>query len=143
MFREFTDIPNLEEEDYDIKSAYNKTYNEENNINNPQNSNEEEVYEEEITMEPVEENPYNMENIENEELYIEEDIFEDDNIETTLKKYNYDYKVLLRELTTLIDYSRLLEILNECGISKEEYQNPTYVTFEKIRDKIIHSGKTK
>ena len=73
------------------------------------------------------------------EFFIEEDIFADENIEATLKRYNYDYKTLMRELTTFIDYSKLLEILNEFNIKKEEYLNPTYVTFEKIREKIINN----
>ena len=38
-----------------------------------------------------------------EEWVIEEDIFEDKNIDETIKKYNYDYKTLMRELTTFID----------------------------------------
>ena len=77
-----------------------------------------------------------------EEWEIEEDIFEDKNIEKTLKRYNYDYKSLMRELTTFIDYSELLEILDKCGIKKNEYLNPTYITFEKIRNYIINNGKT-
>ena len=65
------------------------------------------------------------------------DIFSDDNLEETLRQYNYDYKSLLRELTSFIDYSVLIEMLGELGIKKEEYLNPTYVTFEKIRNRII------
>ena len=68
---------------------------------------------------------------------IEEEDFKNENIEETLRKYNYDYKALMQELTTFIDYSELLEILNSCGIKKVDYLNPTYVTFEKIRKKII------
>ena len=70
------------------------------------------------------------------------DIFSDENIENTLREYNYDYKLLLRELTSFIDYSVLMEILSELGIKKEEYLAPTYVTFEKIRAAVIN-GKTK
>lgn len=53
-----------------------------------------------------------------EEWVIDEDVFEDENIEETLIKYNYDYKALVRELTTFINYSELLKILNSCGIKK-------------------------
>lgn len=85
---------------------------------------------------------FTLADVNSDELSIDEDAFFDENIEETLKKYNYDYKALMRELTTFIDYSELLEILNECGIKKEEYLNPTYITFEKVRDKIIHKNKS-
>ena len=89
------------------------------------------------------ENNQSVSNNNIEEWEIEEDIFEDKNIEKTLKRYNYDYKSLMRELTTFIDYSELLEILDKCGIKKNEYLNPTYITFEKIRNYIINNGKTR
>ena len=112
---EYKEFSDVEEQDYDIKSSFSSNE-EENNI---------------------------YDNFQLDDWEIEEDIFENQNIEDTLKRYNYDYKALMRELTTFIDYSRLLEILNECGITKEEYLNPTYVTFEKVRDKIINNGVKK
>ena len=62
---------------------------------------------------------FTLADVNSDEWSIDEDAFFDENIEETLKKYNYDYKALMRELTTFIDYSELLEILNECGIKKE------------------------
>ena len=116
---EFSEYSNVEEENYDINSSIKfHNFEEEKSI---------------TKTEPSEEKDY--------EIEIDEDIFEDENIEETLRKFNYDYKSLLRELTSFIDYSELMELLNECGIRKEEYLNPTYVTFEKIRDKVIHNNR--
>ena len=122
---EFNENPSLDDNDYDINSS---------------------LPVDDVIIPEESDNTYEDNNIYSnfnpEEWEIEEDIFEDDNIAETLKKYNYDYKSLMRELTTFIDYSKLLEILNECGIKKEEYLNPTYVTFEKIRNKIINGNQT-
>ena len=116
---EFSEYSNPEDNNYDINSTI-KFHNYEE---------EKQLVKKESSQEPGE---FAIE--------IEEDIFEDENIEETLRKFNYDYKSLLRELTSFIDYSELVNILNECGIKKEEYLNPTYVTFEKIRDKVIHNN---
>ena len=157
-FREFT---NSFEEDYNVNSSLSGNKKEENNVgmNNDNLSIEDDFTLDDVNVEenskPLEKevnylSNYNLEEESDftladanpEEWSIDEDIFFDENIETTLKKYNYDYKALMRELTTFIDYSELLEILTECGIKKEEYLNPTYVTFEKVRDKIIHKNKS-
>ena len=116
---EFSEYSNPEENNYDINS----------NIKFHNYKEEKQLVKKESSQEPGEV-----------AIEIEEDIFEDENIEETLRKFNYDYKSLLRELTSFIDYSELVNILNECGIKKEEYLNPTYVTFEKIRDKVIHNN---
>ena len=41
---------------------------------------------------------------------IDENMFSDENIGEVEKKYNYDYKFLLRELSLYVDYSKLIEI---------------------------------
>ncbi len=71
------------------------------------------------------------------EWILDAEKFNDENIQEVVKKYNYDYKYLLRELSLYIDYNTLLEILNTLGIAKNEYLNPTYETFEKIRSYAI------
>ena len=72
-----------------------------------------------------------------EEWSLDEKMFSDENIHEVVKKYNYDYKYLLREMSLYFDYNKLLEILNTLGISMNEYLNPTYEIFEKIRLYVI------
>lgn len=129
-FRDFND--SLEEDDFTLSdiSLDNDSRPFEKEVNGLSNYNFED------------DSDFTLADVNSDELSIDEDAFFDENIEETLKKYNYDYKALMRELTTFIDYSELLEILNECGIKKEEYLNPTYITFEKVRDKIIHKNKS-
>ena len=122
---EFSEYSNPEEKDYDINSNLN------NNVLH---------FEPYDILRKKQKNEIDINSQQDDAFEIDEDIFEDENIEDTLRKYNYDYKSLLRELTSYINYSDLINILNECGIRKEEYLNPTYVTFEKIRDKIIHNN---
>ena len=74
----------------------------------------------------------------NEDWFLDEEMFKDENINETIKQYNYDYKSLMRELSLFLSYDRLLEILNQCKVSMNEYLNPTYETFDKVRDAIIN-----
>jgi len=120
---EFKEYSNPEEENYDINSGLSSTI--------------EEKYKKEKS------NPLLEEFLEEDEVllgnFIEEDIFEDEKIEETLRRYNYDYKYLLRELTSFISYADLIDLLKECNITMEEYLNPTYEVFDIIRDKIINT----
>ena len=120
---EFKEFSNPEEENYDIKSSLSNYG--------------------EAKPRKDESNPLLDEFLEEDEVmlgnFIEEDIFEDDKIEETLRKYNYDYKLLLRELTSFISYGELQELLRECDIKMEEYLNPTYETFDIMRDRIINN----
>lgn len=79
-----------------------------------------------------------IEDISKEEWCLDEDMFKDENIAETIKKYNYDYKYLMRELSLYLSYDELLEILNLSGVSMSEYLSPTYDTFEKVRNYIIN-----
>lgn len=126
-FSEFNEFPNLEEEDFDIKSAFSSS--------NPDP--EEDILEEDDfnTLPP-------SQSTEDEDVELEEDIFEDYNIEDTLKRYNYNYGELIKILIFGINYDELMEILGECNISPEELRHPDAETFERLRKRIIH-GKSK
>ena len=106
MFKEFSEFPNVEENDYDIKSSLRYSSNDPNTIE--------------------------------QDIELEEDIFEDYNIENTLKMHNYNYKELIRSLIFGIDYDKLTEILNECNITLEEFSHPDAEIFETLRNYIIN-----
>ena len=66
-----------------------------------------------------------------------------DEIEGTLKKYNYDYSRLLKRLTYRYKDDTLGEVLKACLIDGEDYNNPTAKTFEILRKYIIYGLKPK
>ena len=79
----------------------------------------------------------------NDDMMVDYDMFFDDKIQEVLKKYNYDYKFLLRELSSYLDYDELIEILKTLNISMNEYLNPTYEIFDKIRLFVIKENLLK
>ena len=78
----------------------------------------------------------------NSNINIDVDMFSDDNIDNTVKEYNYDYGRLVRMLTTMVDSSLLEEIIGECELETINIINPTKETFEVLRQRIIN-GNTK
>ena len=121
MFKEFNEFPNLEEEDFDIKSSL-----EDNNTGS--NVQSEEDYSD--LMDKKDDDNING------DFYIDviDDIFEDDNIENTLKTYNYDYNLLIKLLFSLCTDEQVEEALETCGLSQGDYYYPTAETFEILRN---------
>ncbi len=78
----------------------------------------------------------------NSNINIDVDMFSDDNIDNTVKEYNYDYGRLVRMLTTMVDSSLLEEIIGECELEIINIINPNKETFEVLRQRIIN-GNTK
>lgn len=70
------------------------------------------------------------------------EMFSDDNIENTLKTYNYDYGRLVRIMTSLIDSEELEEIAYDCKVATIDYIKPSVDTFEELRQRVINK-KTK
>jgi hypothetical protein len=70
------------------------------------------------------------------------EMFSDDNIENTLKTYNYDYGRLVRIMTSLIDSEELEEIAYDCKVATIDYIKPSVETFEELRQRVINK-KTK
>ena len=126
MFKEFNEFPNLEEEDFDIKSSL-----EDNNTGS--NVQSEEDYSDLMDKE-------DDDNI-NGDFYkdVIDDIFEDDNIENTLKTYNYDYNLLIKLLFSLCTDEQVEEALEACGLNQDDYYYPTAETFEILRNYHINA----
>ena len=66
------------------------------------------------------------------------EMFSDDNIENTLKTYNYDYGRLVRIMTSLIDSGELEEIAYDCKVATIDYIKPSSEMFEELRQRIIN-----
>lgn len=144
-FKEFSEFPDLDEEDFDIKSAFKGSSN-----NDPEESvleedtlgsewydvpeeNEEGILEEDTFGSKFEESP-------EEDAILEEDIFEDYNIEDTLRRHNYNYGELIKNLLYGIDYDELMEILSECNINQDDLNHPSAEVFETLRNRIINGS---
>jgi hypothetical protein len=54
-------------------------------------------------------------------------------IEHTLKKYNYDYKRLMKRLTFKMSMDELQKAVKACDLDPELYYNPTKESFETMR----------
>lgn len=61
----------------------------------------------------------------------------DYDIKRTLLRYGYDYQRLIKRLTMYLKPEVLEKKLEECGISQEEYENPTEEVFETLRNYIL------
>ena len=81
--------------------------------------------------------------LDQEDLELEEDIFEDENIQETLQKYNYDYQTLVMMLFAFSGDDEIIETLEACGLTQNDYYHPTAETFELMRNHMINSHKHK
>ena len=74
--------------------------------------------------------------------FYRDEALDDNHVEKTLEKYNYNYRRLIRRVTIFLSDDKLKKALEDCGISEEEYNNPTPEIFERMRDYIFNHHKT-
>ena len=70
--------------------------------------------------------------------FYRDEALDDSHIKKTLEKYNYDYRRLIRRVTVFLNEDKLKKALEECGITEEEYNNPTPEIFETLRNYCVN-----
>ncbi len=145
-FKEFSEFPDLEEEDFDIKSGFMGS--EENN-NDPNTALEEDNLDDVFDMDtPEGQEDYELEEDSLDDVFDmdtpeeqEDSILEEDSLEdvfNTSEKNNDDVNIDLIELIGLLEDDEFANIEELYGITQEEYMHPTKEVLEKLKNHLAN-----